>query len=152
MFLAIPTEIEDGRSPADVPAANGIIIFVNVVLFFLGISTPVGPGTGLYSIVGYGLSHASLDHLLFNMWVLLVVGNAVNRRIGNRYYAMCYFGTIVVIGLFARLFAGQFLVGSSGTIFAVIAILTMLMPTACVADFLRCVVSGDAHDRTIRAA
>lgn len=130
MFFVIPTEIEDGKSRNEVPTANGIIIFLNVALFFLGIRTPVGPGTSLYSIVGYGFSHASLDHLLFNMWVLLVIGNAVNRRIGNAYYVICYFGTIVTLGLFARLFAGQYLVGSSGAIFAIIAVLTMLLPAA----------------------
>ncbi len=130
MFLAIPTQIEDGQPRNDIPTANGIIVFLNVALFFLGIQSPVGPGTSLFSIVGYGFSHANIEHLLFNMWVLLVIGNAVNRRIGNAYYALLYFGTIITLGLFARLFAGQYLVGSSGAIFAVIAVMTMLLPSA----------------------
>src|SRR5262249_12242208 len=130
MFFVIPTEIEGGKPRTDVATANGIIIFLNVALYFLGFRTPVGPGSGLLSVVGYGFSHASLDHLLFNMWVLLLVGNAVNRQIGNAYYLMCYFGTVATLGVFARLFAGQYLVGSSGAIFAVIAVMTMLLPSA----------------------
>jgi membrane associated rhomboid family serine protease len=140
MFIAIPTEIDDSRSPHDIPIANAIIIALNVAAFFLGIRTPVGPGTDSFSIVVYGFSHATITHLFVNMWVLLVVGNAVNRRIGNGFYALCYFGTLTTLGLFARLFAGQYLVGSSGAIFAVIAVATMLLPAAwakiaCIALF-----------------
>jgi membrane associated rhomboid family serine protease len=130
MFIAVPTEIEDGSSGNVIPTANGVIVALNVVLYFFGIQTVVGPGTGLYSIVGYGFSHASMTHLLFNMWVLLVIGSAVNRRIGNAYYVFCYVGTIVTLGLFARCFASQYLVGSSGAIFAVIAVMAMLLPSA----------------------
>ncbi|HEX3600147.1 MAG TPA: rhomboid family intramembrane serine protease [Lacipirellulaceae bacterium] len=130
MFIAVPTEIDDGLSRDAIPTANAVIVALNVILFFLGIQTPVGPGTGWYSVVGYGLSHASMTHLLLNMWVLLVIGSAVNRRIGNAYYVVCYFGTVLTLGLFARFFAGQYLVGSSGAIFAVIAVMAMLLPSA----------------------
>jgi membrane associated rhomboid family serine protease len=130
MFLAIPTEIDDGSSRRTIPTATGLIVAVNIVLFLLGYQMPVGPRSGLLSIVGYGLTHASIAHLVVNMWVLLVVGSAVNRRIGNGYFVLLYFGTIATLGIFARLTARQYLVGSSGGIFAVIAVMTLLLPSA----------------------
>jgi membrane associated rhomboid family serine protease len=130
MFIAIPTEVDGGQLRHAIPTANGLIIGLNVILFFLGIQMSVGPGTNLFSIVGHGLSHTSITHLVLNMWVLLVIGNAVNRRIGNAYYVFCYFGAVLALGIFARFFAGQYLMGSSGAIFAVIAIMAMLLPSA----------------------
>ena len=62
------------------------------------------------------------------MLVLLVFGNALNRRLGNGYYLLLYFGTIVALGLFARIFCSGYLLGASGAIYAVIAACVLLMP------------------------
>ena len=128
MLMYLPTRIDDGSPPHAVPVANGLIIALNVLLFFFGIQWAVGPGSSPLSVVGYGLSHVSLGHLMINMWLLLIAGNAVNRRIGDGYYALLYFGTVITLGVFARMFAGQALVGSSGAIFAVVAVLSILLP------------------------
>jgi membrane associated rhomboid family serine protease len=130
MLMYLPTRIDDGSPPHAVPVANGLIIAANVLLFFLGIQWTVGPGSGPLSIIGYGFSHAGIGHLMINMWLLLIAGNAVNRRIGDRYYALLYFGTVITLGVFAWFFSGRPLVGSSGAIFAVVAVLAMLIPSA----------------------
>ncbi len=130
MLMYLPTRIDDGSPPHAVPVANGLIITVNVLLFFLGFQWTVGPGSGLFSVVGYGLSHAGIGHLMINMWLLLLVGNVVNRRIGDGYYALLYFGTVITLGVFARFFAGQHLAGSSGAIFAIVAVLAILRPSS----------------------
>ena len=130
MFLAIPTKVHDAGSGCAAPLANSLIVAANVLAFSLGVHQPVGPGTGWTSLLGYGFSHVGLTHLMVNMWLLWVIGNPVNRRVGNTYYAMGYLGTILAMGIFARTIAGTYLVGSSGALFAVIAVLAMLLPAA----------------------
>ena len=115
-----------------IPAANAALIVANVLIFWLGWSGPwtVGPGSGVLSIVTHAFSHFSIWHLVGNMWVLLVFGNPVNRRVGNTYYLLGYLGTVVALGLFAKLFLSSQLAGASGAIFAVIAMALLLMPAA----------------------
>jgi len=88
-----------------------------------------------------------LVHLLLSMWALWVFGNPVNRRLGNGFYLLAYLGSIVTIGLLARFVLDGGLVGSSGALFAVIAMALLLMPAAalevgCVALFPLTVVVG----------
>ena len=130
MFLAIPTHVHYGPKDAEAPLANSLLIAVNVLAFFLGVHQPVGAGTSWASVLGYGFSHAGLTHLMVNMWLLWVIGNPVNRRVGNAYYLIGYLGTIVLMGIGAKFLIGNYLVGSSGAIFAVIAVLSMLLPAA----------------------
>ena len=130
MFLAIPTRVHDGSQHTEAPLANSFLVAANVLAFFVGLHQPVGPGTSWFSVLGYGFSHAGLAHLMVNMWLLWVVGNPVNRRVGNVYYLLGYLGTILCMGIGARFLIGSYLVGSSGAIFAVIAVLAMLLPAA----------------------
>jgi membrane associated rhomboid family serine protease len=131
MFFILPYRLRDHSSESTVPAANAILIALNVLLFSFGWSRnwAVGPGSSLLTIIGYGFAHASIWHLAGNMWTLLVFGNALNRRLGNGYYLSLYLGTILTLGLFARLFCNGYLVGASGAIFAVIAASVLLMPS-----------------------
>jgi membrane associated rhomboid family serine protease len=66
------------------------------------------------------------------MWTLLVFGNPLNRRLGNGYYLALYLGTLLTLGVFARLFCTGYLVGASGAIFGVVAACVLLMPSAMV--------------------
>lgn len=141
MFFVVPTQFHDSHPRNSVPLANGLIVAANVLAFALGFSTYwfVGPGTGPLSIITYAFAHASLWHLLGNMWVLLVFGNAANRRLGNLYYLAVYLGSAAVVGLLARMLSGGYLVGSSGAIFAIIAVCMMLMP-ACLVEIYYLVI------------
>ncbi|HWB10908.1 MAG TPA: rhomboid family intramembrane serine protease [Pirellulales bacterium] len=132
MFMFLPLELKATRTDTRVPLANAVLVAINVIAFCLGLSTAwsVGPGSGLFSILTYGFAHAGIWHLAANMWVLLVFGNPVNRRLGNAWYLVAYLGTLVALGLFARLCVGGYLVGASGAIFAVIMIAMILMPAA----------------------
>jgi membrane associated rhomboid family serine protease len=89
-----------------------------------------GPGTGALGVVLYGFSHAGMWHLVFNMWALWLFGNPVNRRLGNGYYLAAYLGSIVCLGLLARLFFREGVLGASGGVFAVIAMALLLLPAA----------------------
>lgn len=132
MFFLLPLELKQPGSPARLPLANAVLVAINVVVFCLGWSLAwgVGSGTGPFSILTYGFAHGSIWHLAGNMWVLLVFGNPVNRRMGNAWYLVAYLGTLVAVGLFARLCVGGFMVGASGAIFSIIVLALILMPAA----------------------
>lgn len=132
MLLVIPTKIEDRRTARAKPLANSCLVALNVLAFVL-FQTPawyLGRGTAWWTVFTYGFAHGSPWHLIGNMFVLTVVGNAVNRRIGNFYYLAAYLGTIVLLGIIGRLLGIGPLGGSSGAIFAIVAILVLLMPAA----------------------
>jgi membrane associated rhomboid family serine protease len=137
MFIAVPIQLKKTRQPDVIPVVNGLIIAVNVLVFWLGWSANwyVGAGTGLFSIVTYAFAHAGPWHLIGNMWVLLVFGNRLNSRIGNGYYLLSYLGAVVTLGILARVFVGGGLVGASGAVFAVIAMSLLLMPAALIEIF-----------------
>ncbi len=134
MIILLPLELQEREKYRGLPLANSFLIALNVLSFALmrlfGWCWPVGPGTGIFSIVLYGFSHVGFWHLLFNMWALWVFGNPVNRRLGNVFYLLAYLGTILILGLVARICYFGPVVGASGGIFAVITIAAMLMPSA----------------------
>ena len=130
MLFLMPVKVEETAKRQTVPIANSVIIAVNVLLFVLSHRLAVGPDSGLASVVTYGFAHAGLAHLLGNMWVLWVFGNPVNRRLGNGWYVLAYLGTILVVGMIARVLCGVPVVGASGAIFAVIAMCLLLMPAS----------------------
>lgn len=130
MFLPIPVRI-DGVRHGPPPLVNSLLIATNVILFVFGFSTgwAVGPGSSLLSLVTHAFVHADFMHLLGNMWILWIFGNAVNRRLGGAAYAACYFGILLAVGVIARIFSSGYLVGSSGAIFGVVAIAVLLLPS-----------------------
>jgi membrane associated rhomboid family serine protease len=136
MFVLIPLQLKEPGGRDTIPTANALLIAVNVVVFFLnqylGWPLAVGRDTGLLTLLTHGFAHASPAHLLGNMWVLWLFGNPVNRRLGNGYYLLAYLGTLVSLGIFARVFLHDTLVGASGAIFAVILLCLMLIPRALV--------------------
>lgn len=134
MFFALPVEIRGSSHREEIPFANALIIALNVLAFVCGCrySWRVGPDTGLLSILTYAFAHASFWHLAVNMWILLMFGNPVNRRLGNGYYLLLYFGTVLAMGLGTRLCCNGYVIGSSGAIFAVIAVFLCLMPASII--------------------
>jgi membrane associated rhomboid family serine protease len=132
MFFPVPLEFKCVGDRSRIPVANAALILINVLVYLCGWYWPVGRGTSLASIFLYGFCHFGFWHLALNMWVLWVFGNPVNRRLGNGLYLLVYLGSLLAIGLFARLILPVGLVGASGAIFAVITIALVLMPAAVV--------------------
>jgi membrane associated rhomboid family serine protease len=132
MFFPIPTSIQHGPSGRTPPLANSVIIAINVLLYCLGFSAAwgVGRGSSPLGILTHGFVHAGFLHLLGNMWLLQLFGNAVNRRLGNELYTLCYLGIVVSVGLCGWIAADGILVGSSGAIYGVMGIATLLLPAA----------------------
>jgi membrane associated rhomboid family serine protease len=147
MFLVLPWRLRQTGLPNTPPVANAALIAVNVAFYLLGWCWAVGPCTRLPSVVLYAFSHLGFWHVALNMWALWVFGNPVNRRLGNGLYLAAYLGSAVVLGLFAWLVFSAGMVGSSGAVFAVIAIALLLMPAAvldiaCVALFPLTIIVG----------
>lgn len=138
MFFCLPVKVEQTHDNEIIPIVNLVLIAVNLLVFWFPKAT-IG-SSFVYSTVTYAFVHASLWHLLGNMWVLWVFGNKVNRRLGNFWYLIVYLGTVIALGILLRLILRVNIVGASGAIFAVVAICLMLMPAAlidilCVAIF-----------------
>jgi membrane associated rhomboid family serine protease len=127
-------EVEQRATAGPMPTANWLLIAANIVMFAItwltGWVWAVGPGTGLLSILLYGFCHAGMWHLVLNMWTLWVFGNVVNRRLGNYYYLCAYLGSVLVLGIIARVFYFGHVIGASGGIFAIITIALFLFPAA----------------------
>ena len=83
------------------------------------------------SLITYMFLHFDLQHLASNMFVLLSVGRAVETEIGTVKFGMVFLGSGIFSG-FAHVLFNQgsniSVIGASGAIFGVIAVLLLLMP------------------------
>jgi membrane associated rhomboid family serine protease len=132
MFVPIPLEMKPPNERSSFPLANAVLILINILVWLFGWQWMVGPGTGVFSIVGYAFCHYSFWQVFLNMWVLWVFGKPLNRRLGNVVYVLVYLGCVVAVGLFARLLLSVGLIGSSGAIFGVMAMALILMPSTVI--------------------
>jgi membrane associated rhomboid family serine protease len=113
-----------------------ILICVNVAVFMLQNLVPVFGGLlamtpflvlhgFFWQFFTYMFAHASLSHILFNMFALFVFGVQTERFMGSKEFLLYYLVTGVLAGFFSFivfLFTGAALVpllGASGAIFAV---------------------------------
>lgn len=131
MFILIPMEISGSSSREPAPVANWLLMAVMTLSYLLipPARLWVGPGTGFLSLVTYAFAHAGFFHFLFNIWYLWVFGNAVNQRIGNGNYVLICAGTILVVGILARVLSSGYLLGASGVVYAVLAAALLLLPS-----------------------
>lgn len=88
-------------------------------------------GVGSEGLITYMFLHGSWIHFIVNAVSLWGSGGTVEREIGSIQFAIIYLGSGVVAGLVhSLLYASSSvpLVGASGAIFGVIAVLFLLMP------------------------
>src|SRR6185436_14333856 len=134
MIAFYPLQLVTRGLPEKTPWVNWVLVVLNVAFYYFswmaGWDWSCGRGSSVLSVVLYGFSHAGFWHLAFNMWTLLVFGDAVNRRIGNKYYLMAYLSSILLIGFFCWLIFPGRVIGASGAVFTVIGISLLLLPAA----------------------
>lgn len=136
MFLLAPWKLESNPIQRGGTAwANGLLIAANILCYCLGVAGAVSPASPLVNVLLYGFCHTGLWHLAGNLWLLWLFGNPVNRRLGNGLYLSIYLGTIVVLGLLARYLIAVPMLGSSGGIYAMIAVAVLLEPRAILSLF-----------------
>jgi membrane associated rhomboid family serine protease len=88
-------------------------------------------GRGVVSLVTYMFLHAGFQHLVTNMFVLFTVGRAIEKEVGTGRFSLIYLGSGVLGGLAHAAVNPQSsvpVVGASGAIFGLIAVLVLLMP------------------------
>lgn len=88
-------------------------------------------GVGVAGLVTYMFLHGSWLHFLVNAVALWGAGGIVEREIGSATYILVYLSSGFAAGLvhsFLHVSSEVPLVGSSGAIFGVIAVLFLLMP------------------------
>lgn len=98
---------------------------------------PIGySGFAIYQYITYMFMHGGWWHLFFNMWSLMIFGNAVEQQVGTRrfyfYYIMCGIGSALVNQLctFLGIINPAQLVGASGAIYGVMAAAAYFFPNA----------------------
>ena len=98
---------------------------------------PLGSsGFSVLQYITYMFMHGGWWHLFFNMWSLMIFGNAVEQQVGTKrfvyYYLLCGVGSAMVNQLMTMLgiiFPAQ-LVGASGAIYGVMAAAAFFFPNA----------------------
>ncbi len=119
-------------------------VSIQLYLYILGSSKALGlyetyslvpvklfGGVNVDSIVTYMFLHGNLVHLLVNSVALYGAGSIVERDIGHAKYLLVFVASGVTAGLVHCILNPSSeipLVGSSGAIFGIIAILFLLMP------------------------
>jgi membrane associated rhomboid family serine protease len=109
---------------------SGDLIY-GLVLRYGVVPTLVLDGRSTLSLVTYMFLHAGFQHLMTNMFVLFTVGRAVEKEVGTRRFSMIYLGSGVLAGLAHVAVNPQSsipVIGASGAIFGLIAVLLLLMP------------------------
>lgn len=99
--------------------------------FFSLVPDIVLQGRALHTLVTYMFLHSGFMHFALNTLALLGAGVAVERDIGSRSFILLFFLSGIVAGLVHSFaFPGSVtpVVGASGAIFGVIAVLCLLMP------------------------
>ncbi|MFP3913344.1 MAG: rhomboid family intramembrane serine protease [Actinomycetota bacterium] len=115
-----------------IPPVTKVILAVTIGMFFLGgpieehlvhHSRLVEEGEW-WRIFSTALLHASLTHILFNMWALYVLGPQIERGVGTAPFVALYLAPAGMGGVAAQFFTpGTFAaVGASGAIFGLFGV------------------------------
>lgn len=74
------------------------------------------------TLISYALGHASIDHLLGNMSLLLLTGPAVEERIGSKQTLLMIVACALISGLVQFFIFKEGLIGASGVVFMFIVL------------------------------
>lgn len=89
-----------------------------------------------YQLIGNLFGHASPGHLLGNMWMLFLYGNAVNAKIGHLLYIPLYLAIGVGESLIWLWFGdGQLTIGASGAVMGIVGAFVVWYPRNNVSIF-----------------
>ncbi len=126
------------------PIANWVLIALTsiVSLVILGGDEfeqwmVIGPGEDFTAagLVGSLFTHLDVFHLAGNMLFLFVFGNAINAKIGNFFFPLCYLLLGVFEGIVWALLADGPAAGASGAIMGVLGMFIVFYPRNDVSIF-----------------
>lgn len=87
-----------------------------------------------WSLLTYIFLHASANHLVSNLFPLVLFGSILERIIGSRKFLIIFFGAGVLAGIVSTFFYLS-VIGASGAIFSVIGVLVSIRPRMVVLAF-----------------
>jgi len=105
--------------------------FVMSLLFDYGLIPSAIGAAGPLSLVTYMFLHANLAHLVSNLFVLHAVGREVERDVGSLRFGLLYLASGIFAGLIhmaTNPASDVPVIGASGAIFGLIAVMLLLMP------------------------
>ena len=82
----------------------------------------------LWTIITSIFMHGGLWHILINMWMLYIFGSSIITLVGERKFLLVYFVGGIAGGLLFILLSSYRVVGASGAIFALGAMLAVMRP------------------------
>lgn len=140
MFLPLSTETESKRWPLANLAIIALTCLLHLVIEYRsewlsqtlsnGLVLFRGEGFQARQLLGAVFTHSSFGHLFGNMFLLLVLGNPVNRRLGH----LAYTGLYLALGVGSSLVwlgfgSGVAVVGASGAVMGILGAFFVLFPT-----------------------
>lgn len=102
-------------SGGNILGINGIILY----LFGANIKEAVVAGE-VYRLITAAFLHASIFHLLFNLYALYIIGNQVENYIGKFKFLIVYLISAISGSLMSCIFNTSISVGASGAIFGLL--------------------------------
>ncbi len=123
------------------PWMNWLLIAANLAVFRFQMTRPWLMGHYMldahtlrtWEFLSYAFLHVGPAHLICNLFILALLGNAVNQRLGHIGYLGFYLGGAAASGIGFVLAGGQAMVGASGAVGAVMGAYLALLPTANIA-------------------
>lgn len=127
---------------------TAIFIAINILVFCLTyflfprltytlamVPSSVLYGHAYWQFLTYMFTHGSVSHLAFNMLSLYIFGTAVERRVGSREFILYYLltGVMSAIASYVMYYIANtnvVLLGSSGAIYALLMLFSVLYPRA----------------------
>jgi membrane associated rhomboid family serine protease len=93
---------------------SGMFLVKNLALF-----APLVTSGELWRLITAGFLHGSIIHLLFNVYILWVLGSQLENIVGKTKFIIIYFGSLLGGSLASYLFSpsGSYSIGASGAIF-----------------------------------
>ncbi len=118
---------------------TNVLIFINVVLFFLsyafshlnlsayqllvfgGLYTPLVQNGEIWRLITAGFLHGGIMHLLFNMYSLYIIGTQLENFVGKCKFLVIYFVSMISASLMSCVIHPNVVsVGASGAIFGML--------------------------------
>lgn len=85
-----------------------------------------------WRLITYIFIHGNFFHLLFNMIALNLFGSMVEKRIGKKLFLFSYIIFGISSSLFHLIFSSSPLIGSSGSIFGLLAFCSLINPNVTI--------------------
>ncbi|MDP6669311.1 MAG: rhomboid family intramembrane serine protease [Candidatus Krumholzibacteria bacterium] len=108
----------------------------NMVTQLLILHPPLVAKGMIWQLLSYMFIHGGLMHILFNMFLLWMMGREVEVVLGSRAFLRLYFFSGLVAGLFSMTMWNASILGASGAVLGILAAYGRLFPDRIILAFM----------------